>query len=120
MRPSHMKTLRIVQPTEEKEMQQKFNPRLPLHQDGGPPAGLLSIPPGGNGSINEAFDISHELRTSLAVITLISGNLDRLYERLDDGQRRKMIQDIRKHTHRLNSVISDILTLPADCDPLSA
>ena len=99
---------------------------MPRHQDGGPPVGLLNVPPGtngslgGNGSDDPAFDLSHELRTSLAVITLISGNLDRLYERLDDGQRRKMIQDLRKHTHKLNGVIGDILTLPAECDPLSA
>jgi signal transduction histidine kinase len=59
------------------------------------------------------MDIAHELRTSLAIITLISGNLEILYDRLDDDRRRKMIGDIRKHTNRLNGLIGDLLAL---CD----
>ena len=43
-------------------------------------------------------DIAHALRTRLAVITLLSGNLDMLYERLEDEKRRKMIRDLRLHT----------------------
>ena len=54
-------------------------------------------------------DIHHELRTELAAITLLSGNLDLLYERLDDEKRRKLIKDLRKHTHALNDLASDLL-----------
>ena len=54
-------------------------------------------------------NVSHELRTPLSVITLIGGNLDRLYHRLEDDQRRQMIRDIREHTSVLNDLIQDIL-----------
>ncbi len=54
-------------------------------------------------------NVSHELRTPLSVITFISGNLDMLYERLDEAKRRKMIRDIREHTQTLNDLISRIL-----------
>ena len=54
-------------------------------------------------------NVSHELRTPLSIITLISGNLDRLYDRLDDGRRRKMIHDIRGHAQVLNDLIGDVL-----------
>jgi signal transduction histidine kinase len=55
------------------------------------------------------MDIAHELRTSLAIITLLSGNLEILYERLDEDQRRKMVGDIRKQTKQLNALIDDLL-----------
>lgn len=111
--------------TEEKEMRQERRQQIFVRQDAGPPAGLLNVPPSvaavleGKGSPDPAFDLAHELRTSLAVVTLASGNLDRLYERLDDGQRRKMIRDIRQHMHKLNSAIGDLLAMPNDCDPPS-
>ena len=54
-------------------------------------------------------NVSHELRTPLSVITLISGNLDTLYSRLDDGKRQQMIQEIREHARVLNDLIQDIL-----------
>ena len=54
-------------------------------------------------------DISHALRTQLAIITLLSGNLDLLYERLDDEKRRSIIKDLRKHTHELNDLARDLL-----------
>jgi signal transduction histidine kinase len=63
-----------------------------------------------------SIDLAHELRTSLAILTLLSGNLDLLYERLDDGRRRKMIRDIRKHMQRLNGLITDILELRDDSE----
>jgi PAS domain S-box-containing protein len=56
-------------------------------------------------------NVSHELRTPLSVITLVSGNLDRLYDRLDDDRRRKMIQDIRKHAQALNDLIGGVLEI---------
>lgn len=62
-------------------------------------------------------DLSHELRTSLAIITLLSGNLDLLYDRLDDRERRKMIRDIRKHTQRLNEMIAAVLALVCEEGP---
>jgi hypothetical protein len=55
------------------------------------------------------LDISHTLRTQLAIITLLSGNLDLFYERLDDEKRRAMIKDLRKHAHVLNNLAGDIL-----------
>jgi signal transduction histidine kinase len=60
------------------------------------------------------YDLSHELRTSLAIITLICGNLDLLYEKLEDEERRRMIQRVRKHTERLNKLVSDMLVLGRD------
>lgn len=56
-------------------------------------------------------NVSHELRTPLSVIALISGNLERLYDRLDDDKRRKMIHDIREHAQVLNNLIGDVLEL---------
>ncbi len=56
-------------------------------------------------------NVSHELRTPLSVITLISGNLETLYERLDEGKRRKMIRDIREHAQVLNDLIGRVLDI---------
>jgi PAS domain S-box-containing protein len=56
-------------------------------------------------------NVSHELRTPLSVITLLSDNLDTLYDRLPDDKRRKMIQDIQKHTQVLNDLIGDVLEI---------
>ncbi len=54
---------------------------------------------------------SHELRTPLSTITLLSGNLDTLYDRLDETRRRKMIQDIRKQTRILNELVEGVLDI---------
>ena len=56
-------------------------------------------------------NVSHELRTPLSILTLISGNLDRLYDQLDDERRRKMVQDIRDHAQVLNALIGDVLEI---------
>jgi PAS domain S-box-containing protein len=56
-------------------------------------------------------NVSHELRTPLSVITLVSGNLDRLYDRLADDRRRKLIQDIRDHAQVLNDLVGDVLEI---------
>jgi PAS domain S-box-containing protein len=56
-------------------------------------------------------NVSHELRTPLSILTLISGNLDRLYDRLDDEQRCKMVRDIRDHAQVLNALIGDVLEI---------
>ena len=65
------------------------------------------------------LDLAHELRTSLAVITLLSGNLDLLYERLNDGERQKMIRDIRKHTQKLNELVAGVLALSGERESLA-
>lgn len=64
-------------------------------------------------------DLSHELRTSLAIITLLSGNLDLLYEQLDDRKRQRMIRDIRKHTQKVNDLIGEVLQICNDPGPVT-
>jgi signal transduction histidine kinase len=56
-------------------------------------------------------NVSHELRTPLSVIALLSGNLDTLYERLSDTQRKKMVRDIRRHARLLDELIVDVLEM---------
>lgn len=56
-------------------------------------------------------NVSHELRTPLSVITMTVGNLDMLYDRLDDRRRREMIRDLRTQARLLNELIGDILEL---------
>ena len=56
-------------------------------------------------------NVSHELRTPLAVITLHSGNLETLYDRLGDNQRRRLIREIRNQADVLNDLIGDVLEL---------
>lgn len=56
-------------------------------------------------------NVSHELRTPLSVITLLSDNLESLYERLPDAKRLKMVRDIQKHTQILNDLIGDVLEI---------
>jgi len=56
-------------------------------------------------------NVSHELRTPLSVITLVSGNLDLLYDHLSDEQRRKMVRDIRQHAQVLEDLVGDVLEL---------
>ena len=55
-------------------------------------------------------DLSHDVRTQLAILTLVSGNLDILYDRLDDEKRRQMVRDIRKHTRMLSDLAADMLS----------
>jgi PAS domain S-box-containing protein len=56
-------------------------------------------------------NVSHELRTPLSIITLLSGNLDRLYGRLGDEKRHKMIRDIRDQAQVLNNLVGDVLEI---------
>jgi PAS domain S-box-containing protein len=56
-------------------------------------------------------NVSHELRTPLSVATLISGNLDTLYDRLSNDKRRRMVRDIREHLGVLGEVIDDVLEI---------
>jgi PAS domain S-box-containing protein len=56
-------------------------------------------------------DVTHELRTPLSILTLISGNLDMLYNQLDDSKRHQMIQEIRAHAQIMNDLIGDVLEI---------
>lgn len=56
-------------------------------------------------------NISHELRTPLSIIALHSGNLDTLYDRLADEQRRQLIRQVRIQTDLLEDLIGDVLEL---------
>lgn len=56
-------------------------------------------------------DVAHELRTPLSIMTLLAGNLDTLYERIDDRKRRVMIRDIREHTRMLNELVDNVLNI---------
>jgi PAS domain S-box-containing protein len=56
-------------------------------------------------------NVSHELRTPLSVLTLVVGNLDRLYDRLADASRRKMVQSIREQVAVLNDLVGDVLEM---------
>ncbi|NTW00785.1 MAG: response regulator [Oscillochloris sp.] len=56
-------------------------------------------------------NVSHELRTPLSIIALHSGNLDNLYDRLHDEQRRRLIREVRAQAHLLDDLIGDILEL---------
>jgi PAS domain S-box-containing protein len=56
-------------------------------------------------------NVSHELRTPLSIITLISGNLDALYDTLDDTRRRKMIHDLREQARVLDELIGNVLEI---------
>lgn len=91
-------------------MQQELVHNVSNSRDVGLPVGLISAQ---NQDIRDevGIDLSHELRTTLAIITLVSGNLDLLYDRLDDNQRQKMIRDIRVQTEKLNAFIGDVLAL---------
>jgi len=55
--------------------------------------------------------VSHELRTPLSVIMLQVSTVLRYYERLEDSDRRGMINEIQQQTHTLRELIEDILEL---------
>lgn len=59
-----------------------------------------------------ATDLPHAVRTRLAIITLLSGNLDILHDRLDEDRRRQMIRDLRTHIDFLNKLVCDVLEAP--------
>jgi PAS domain S-box-containing protein len=56
-------------------------------------------------------NVSHELRTPLSVLTLAAGNLDRLYDRLDDSKRRGMVRSMREQIGLLNDLVGDVLEM---------
>jgi len=96
-------------------MSQQLGRMIPEAHDAGLPGNLTALrgsegAQAASGSVvpGEAA-LSYELRTLLGIITLVSGNLDLLYERLSDGQRRKMICDLRTYTRKLNDLIDAVL-----------
>ncbi len=56
-------------------------------------------------------NVSHELRTPLSVITLLSGNLDGLADRISPERRQQMIRDIRRQAQVLDELIRDVLEI---------
>ncbi len=96
-------------------MSQQLGRTIPEDHDAGLPGNLTAFHTSegtqavlASGVPDEAA-LSYELRTLLGIITLISGNLELLYERLSDGQRRKMICDLRTYTRKLNDLIDAVL-----------
>ncbi|MBI4494796.1 MAG: HAMP domain-containing histidine kinase [Chloroflexi bacterium] len=55
--------------------------------------------------------VSHELRTPLAGIAAHAWMLSEYWERLSEHERRRSIQSIGHRTHRLERLITDLLTL---------
>lgn len=53
--------------------------------------------------------LSHTVRTQLTLITLLSTNLDLLYDRLEDEKRRQMIRDLREQARLLNGLVISAL-----------
>lgn len=89
-------------------MQQEYGYQVSASHDVGVPMGMMGAQSMLAFSDLE-IDLSHELRTSLAIIMLISGNLDFLYDRLDEQERRKMIRNIRRHTQKMSELVDDLL-----------
>lgn len=92
-------------------------PLFDLH-DTGEPAGMVSIQrditlikAAERMKAHFISNVSHELRTPLSIIALHSGNLDTLYDRLDDERRRNLIREIRFQTALLDDLIGDVLEL---------
>ncbi len=56
-------------------------------------------------------NVSHELRTPLSVITLLAGNLDTLYDQMDDAGRQALIRKIRQRARVLSALIGDLLDI---------
>ena len=56
-------------------------------------------------------NVSHELRTPVSVIALSSDNLLTFYDRLDDNQRRQMVEDVQEQAHLLNRLVEEILMI---------
>lgn len=105
-------------------MQQKLAHSTFTLQGAGAPIGLVGVPPeiaptpeARQPEDRVEGDLAHELRTSLAIVTLLSGNLEILYDRLNDDKRRRMIRDIRKQMQRLNALTDDVLELCNDRGP---
>lgn len=56
-------------------------------------------------------NVSHELRSPVSLITMLAGNLEMLYNRLDDERRLEIIADIRANTRALTDLIGSVLEI---------
>lgn len=56
-------------------------------------------------------NVSHELRTPISILALTSDNLEAYWDRLDEGERRRMVQDIHEQAHLLSRLAEDILRM---------
>lgn len=56
-------------------------------------------------------NVSHELRSPMSLITMLTGSLELLYPRLDDARRLAIIGNIRKHAQVLSDLINDVLEI---------
>lgn len=56
-------------------------------------------------------NVSHELRSPTSLITMLAGNLEMLYNRLDDSRRLEVIGEIRKHARHLSDLIGGVLEI---------
>lgn len=56
-------------------------------------------------------EVSHELRGPLGIIALHSGNLEMLYDQLDDERRRRLIAAIRQQAGLLDGLLGGLLDL---------
>jgi PAS domain S-box-containing protein len=56
-------------------------------------------------------NVSHELRSPTSLITMLAGNLEVLYSRLDDVRRLQLIGEVRKHARHLSDVIGGVLEI---------
>ncbi len=56
-------------------------------------------------------NVSHELRSPTSLITMLAGNLEMLYSRLDDPRRLEVIGEIRKHARHLSDLIGSVLEI---------
>jgi hypothetical protein len=68
------------------------------------------------GPADGSSELSQAVRNSLAILTLLSGNLDLLWDRLDDGKRKEMVHDLRQQTRVLNGLVVGFLE-PAHPSP---
>jgi signal transduction histidine kinase len=56
-------------------------------------------------------NVSHELRTPVSILALTSDNLEAYWDRLDECERRQMVQDIHEQAHLLSNLAEDILRI---------
>lgn len=56
-------------------------------------------------------NVSHELRTPLSIMMMHIGNLDMLYEQMEDAKRRSLIHTIREQTRLLHELITNVLDI---------
>ena len=56
-------------------------------------------------------NVSHELRSPLSVILLLTVNLEKHYERMDDGMRQRLISKVVRQAEILTSLLGDILEM---------